>query len=161
VAQHSVSIYNLTVAVATAPSATLRTELDAQVAVNYKRLDTLEVALAARVGALESATATFEKLFDDSNVIEQFDTEVVVDGWGELFEQPAHPLEERVFDSSTALPFASAPMLPSPTLTTSSVARSTVMRRMILRCCSRSWQHPRSVSLLASEVCLPSVRQNA
>jgi pentatricopeptide repeat protein len=110
VAQHSVSIHNLTVAVATAPSATLRTELDSQVAVTYARLDALELeaAPAARVGALESAKATFEKLFDDSDVVEQFDTEVVVDGWGELFEQPAHPLEERVFDSSTALPFASA-----------------------------------------------------
>jgi hypothetical protein len=75
--------------------------------VTYERLDALEAAPTARVGAREPATTAFEKLFDDSDVVEQFDTKVVVDGWGELFEQTAHPLEEHVFDSSTALPFAS------------------------------------------------------
>nr|P15718.1 RecName: Full=Putative Pol polyprotein from transposon element Bs1; Short=ORF 1 [Zea mays]AAA66269.1 unknown protein [Zea mays]CAA34210.1 unnamed protein product [Zea mays] len=111
VTQHSRSIHDLEVAMASAPSATLRAELDAPVAVTYERLDATEAASAARVSALESTTATFDMLFDNSDIVEKFNAEVVADDWGGLFGQHAHPLDSggaRLLLPSAALPFASA-----------------------------------------------------
>jgi hypothetical protein len=95
---------------ASAPSATLRAELDAPVAVTYERLDAMVAASTSCVSALESTMATFDKLFDNSDVVEKFNAEVVADDWGGLFGQHAHPLDyggARLLLPSTALPFAS------------------------------------------------------
>nr|prf ribonuclease H [Zea mays] len=45
--------------------------------VTYERLDATEAASAARVSALESTTATFDMLFDNGDIVEKHNAEVV------------------------------------------------------------------------------------
>lgn len=90
-----------------------------------KRLKSIDDKWEPRVGALESKVVDAARSLADqstttrSNIqprvdtseqipAAQFDAEVVADDWGGLFEQPTHLLEERNFDSSAALSFASA-----------------------------------------------------
>jgi hypothetical protein len=70
VAHNSASIHDLEVAVATAPSAVLRAELDAQVAAACERQDTLASVAKTCVGGLEYYAAP----------------SIIAENWGRLFD---------------------------------------------------------------------------